>query len=65
MGDPTCGVTHDDVRAAIHWALDHDVVVLAQHRLVAHTVASEDERREADADLVARWRLATGLCTRR
>ncbi|QAY69372.1 hypothetical protein [Xylanimonas protaetiae] len=50
-------VTRDEVRAAIHWALDHDVRVLAQHRQVAHT-ANEPQRRRSDADLVARWRRA-------
>ena len=55
--DSGSAVSRDDVRAAIFWAIDHDVVLLAHHRLVAHT-ESEPQRRESDAELVDRWRRA-------
>jgi hypothetical protein len=51
--------TRDEVRAAILWAIDHDVVGLTIHREVAHQTVDELRRRRADAALVARWRRAT------
>ncbi|GAB2462903.1 hypothetical protein [Xylanimonas ulmi] len=51
-------VTRDEVRAAILWAIDHDVASLVRHRRIAHTVHDEGRRRRSDADLVARWRRA-------
>jgi hypothetical protein len=61
--DRCCAVTRDEVRAAILWALEHDVATLAQHREVAHTVLDESRRRRSDAALVARWRQATARPT--
>ncbi len=55
----SCGVTRDEVRAAILWAVEHDVVTLTEHRRVAHTTQDEWRRRRSDAALVARWRKAT------
>lgn len=57
-------MTRDEVRAAILWAIEHDVVTLTEHRQVAHTVLDEGRRRRSDAALVARWRRATALSTR-
>ncbi|WP_277207497.1 hypothetical protein [Isoptericola croceus] len=49
--------TIDDVHAAVHWALTHDLPALLAYRQVAHLDRSA--RWQADAALVARWRKAT------
>ncbi|WP_402463049.1 hypothetical protein [Isoptericola aurantiacus] len=50
--------TVDDTRAAVRWALNHDLPALLDYRQVAHL--DRGGRRQADATLVARWQAATG-----
>ncbi|MDO8147377.1 MULTISPECIES: hypothetical protein [Isoptericola] len=50
--------TVTDVRAAVRWALSHDLVALRDYRQV--TLLDRSARWQADAALVARWREATG-----
>ncbi|GAA1978015.1 hypothetical protein GCM10009718_13130 [Isoptericola halotolerans] len=49
--------TIDDVRAAVDWALTHDLAALLAYRQVAHL--DKGARWQADAALVARWHDAT------
>lgn len=49
--------TPDDVHAAVHWALSHDLATLLAYRQVGHLDRSA--RKRADAALVARWQQAT------
>lgn len=48
----------DDVRAAVRWALSHDLTALLAYREVTHL--DKAGRWQADATLVAHWQEATG-----
>jgi|GEM_PF-6609424 len=50
--------TVDEVRAAVRWALSHDLTALLAYRQVTHL--DKAGRRQADAALVAHWQQATG-----
>ncbi|WP_278236196.1 hypothetical protein [Isoptericola sp. AK164] len=50
--------TVTDVRAAVRWALSHDLAALRDYREVA--LLEPSARWQADATLVARWQQATG-----
>lgn len=55
--------TVTDVRAAVRWALSHDLVALRDYRRV--TLLDRGARWQADAALVARWQEATGCAVTR
>ncbi|WP_418275191.1 hypothetical protein ACNHYB_09985 [Isoptericola jiangsuensis] len=50
--------TTDDVRAAVRWALAHDLPALLAYRQDIHL--DTRSRWKADATLVARWQQVTG-----
>ncbi len=60
VGTPKTVMRHptpDDVHAAVHWALSHDLPTLLAYRQVGHLDRSA--RWQADAALVARWQQVT------
>lgn len=65
LPSPDDDPTGAEVREALWWALENDWAAVVEHRATAHATRNAGFRRQADRELVQRWRRAVRPSARR